>query len=160
FSICLGMLANMSALFVLGMVGRLHLPGVAAVLAAMLAASVAALLRRRQRLAGVHWPRSRPRLKSAWVLQAATLVALFLLTIAVSLHPPGHWHDSMYQLPLARHYAQQAAITLHDAVRFPLFPQNVNLLFSLGIMLGDALSNATSASVAGSPTSALWHFGL
>jgi len=117
---------------------------------------------------------------AAW-LQWAVLGVIFLLAVAVSLHPPGHWDDTMYQLPLARHYVEQQAIALQEYLRFPLFPQNLNLLFALGIMVGDALpagfggvwsdaaayTDAASATAGATATAsastgaqaALWRFG-
>src|SRR5690606_36499268 len=53
--------------------------------------------------------------------------------------PPGHFDDTMYQLPLARHYLEHQRIALHEYLRFPLFPQNINLLFVLGLMLDGVL---------------------
>ena len=74
-------------------------------------------------------------------LSSITLVCvLFLLTLAFSWHPPGYWDDTSFHLPLARFYLEQEAIVLHEYLRFPLFPQNMNMLMVLGLMFGDTLT--------------------
>ena len=65
---------------------------------------------------------------------------LGLLTLAFSWHAPGYWDDTSFHLPLARFYLEQEAIVLHEYLRFPLFPQNMNMLMVLGLMLGDTLT--------------------
>lgn len=169
YGICLGMVVNTAALFVLGMVGLLALPAV--VLTGLALLLVAALKQRRaghridgfygcSRSGGVTGENSRgpsdsgvPLGRTETWLQLATLGVILLLCVAVSMHPPGHWDDTMYQLPLARHYVEHQTIVLHEYVRFPLFPQNMNLLFALGLMLGDTFSPiATHADE-------LWRFG-
>lgn len=66
--------------------------------------------------------------------------ALFGLTLAFSWHAPGYWDDTSFHLPLARFYLEHEAIVLHEYLRFPLFPQNMNMLMVLGLMFGDALT--------------------
>lgn len=169
YGICLGMVVNTAALFVLGMVGLLALPAV--VLTGLALLSVAALMQRLagHRIGGFYGCSRSDGLTGengqgpsdpgpfvgrteTW-LQLATLGVILLLCVAVSMHPPGHWDDTMYQLPLARHYVEHQTIVLHEYVRFPLFPQNMNLLFALGLMLGDTFSPiATHADE-------LWRFG-
>lgn len=67
-------------------------------------------------------------------------VLLFALTISFSWHAPGHADDTSFHLPLARFYLENEAIKLHEYLRFPLFPQNMNMLIVLGLMLGDAIT--------------------
>lgn len=141
FSICLGMLVNMAGLFLLGMAGYLRPAGVAGMALALLAVSLAAVR-------GEYRSGGRPGLGGSGGPEAAMLAVLFLLAVAVALHPPGHWDDTMYQLPLARDYVQQQAIVLNEYLRFPLFPQNFNLLFAVGLMLGDALQAPTGPGAA------------
>ncbi|NYT25189.1 hypothetical protein H0A73_16435 [Alcaligenaceae bacterium] len=172
FSICLGMLVNMAGLFLLGIAGHLHLAGVAWMALALLVAGLAAVRggpgprgrpgRNGSGMKGgaADHGADRPlrgftmrwRGRSCWGgsgwLEAAMLAVLFLLSVAVALHPPGHWDDTMYQLQLARDYVQQQAIVLNEYLRFPLFPQNFNLLFVVGLMLGDALQTLTGLGAA------------
>jgi len=155
FGICLGMLVDMAGLFLLGMAGYLRPAGVAGMALALLAVSLAAVH-------GKYRPGARPGLGGAGWPEAAMLALLFLLAVSVALHPPGHWDDTMYQLPLARHYVGHEALVLNEYLRFPLFPQNFNLLFALGLMLGDALQAPTGPGVvggAGAAAAGVWRFG-
>ena len=45
--------------------------------------------------------------------------------------------DTMYHLPLARSLVEHHAIVVEQYLRFPLFPQNADLLMALGLQLGD-----------------------
>ncbi len=65
---------------------------------------------------------------------------LFCLTLAFSWHAPGYWDDTSFHLPLARYYLEHEAIVLQEYLRFPLFPQNMNMLIVLGLMFGDTLT--------------------
>ncbi len=68
---------------------------------------------------------------------APSLVFMLLLFcgVSVSAHPVGLWDDTMYHLPLARHSVEQAGFACTDTLRFPLFPQNMDVLFGLGFLL-------------------------
>ena len=147
FSICLGMLVNMAGLFILGVSGQLNLMAVAG-LGALLFVVALAVSR------GVVWQpivlAGNPGTRRIVFLQLGILLVLFALTIVATLHPPGHWDDTMYHLPLARHYVEQGGIVLNEYLRFPLFPQNFNLLFVLGMLLGHAVSP---------PAGELWQSG-
>lgn len=147
FSICLGMLANIAGLFALGMLGKLHLAGVGGLGLLMFVLGLAGL-------GGLRWkpviPTESVTARRIHALQLATLAVVFLLTMVSVLHPPGHWDDTMYQLPLARHYVEQQGVDLQAYLRFPLFPQNFNLLFALGMMLGDLVQPAQAG---------VWRFG-
>lgn len=165
YSVCLGMLANMLALFGLGLAGALNLAAVGWAALVLFVLAICGLIAFQRCASGIpcfKW-NMRSRAPAADWLQAATLLVIFLLCIAVSLHPPGHWDDTMYQLPLARHYVEQQAIVLHEYVRFPLFPQNMNLLFALGLMLGDADAASAPAALPASSSAAgaigAWVFG-
>lgn len=161
FCICTGMLANMLALAALGLSGHFTLSAVAATAVVMLVPALSGKIRAPGRLSALQrWGTGIP----SWSVvsagspvlrwELATLVVLLLLCVVVSLHPPGHWDDTMYQLPLARHYVDHQAVVLHEYLRFPLFPQHENMLFALGIMLGEALQPH-----AGVGAEALWRFG-
>jgi len=140
FALLLGFLVNIAMLFALGMAGFFDK-------AAVLIAAAAMLILAAPRLRGVLAPLRR--MSRPDTLQAATaIVALLLLflSVIVAFHPPGHFDDSMYQLPLARGYVEHKAILLDPYVRFPLFPQNINLLFALGLMFGgDVAAQAFSS---------------
>lgn len=101
-----------------------------------------------------------PQTAASWA-EIAALGVMLLLCVAVSMHPPGHWDDTMYQLPLARYYVEHHAVVLNQYLRFPLFPQHQNMLFALGMLLGDAMQPwlAASAGNASMQPDALWRFG-
>lgn len=129
FAFTTGLAVDIAALFLLAALGILTAPAVMTLAAAL------ALL------GGGYLAARRPKLSLAQPIDAlSTLMAggFFLLAIVVCYHPPGAWDDTMYHLPLARHYLEQGSLALHEFVRFPLFPQNINLLMSLGLMFGDA----------------------
>jgi hypothetical protein len=65
---------------------------------------------------------------------------LLLVTLSFAWHAPGHWDDTSFHLPLARFYLENNAVELQEYLRFPLFPQNMNMLMVLGLMLGDTLT--------------------
>lgn len=175
FAICLGMLLNMATLFLLGIAGRFEGKSIAVAALALLVSSLYLL----RRIAGPNTLSSTDGLFAATkhrlplrgntekMFDVATLAVFFLLAVSVSMHPPGHWDDTMYQLPLARSYVEHQAIVLNEYLRFPLFPQNFNLLFGLGMLLGDALQpwlplagEAATAGVEGVKGSGpLWQFG-
>ncbi len=74
----------------------------------------------------------------SWKNDAQPLAVLFVLLcfgISVSIHPVGLWDDTMYHLPLVRHYLEQAGFACAETLRFPLFPQNMDVLFGLGFLL-------------------------
>lgn len=181
FTICVGMLLNMLTLAGLGMMGWLTPLAVASFGGLLLAVGLMGHLAAAKRATrtpttsgaataermGEHMGGSRkPQLhyfprnllpgRRELLPEYAALGVIFLLCIAVSLHPPGHWDDTMYQLPIARHYLGHGAIVLNEYLRFPLFPQHGNMLFSLGMMLGEGMQPWI-----GSPADdGLWHFGL
>jgi len=65
------------------------------------------------------------------------VLGLFILVLWPAGVAPGYWDDTMYHLPLARHYVDHHAISLAPYLRFPLFPQHMDMLLALGLMLGD-----------------------
>lgn len=133
FAISLGLALNMLVLFVLGMLGWFT-RGAVLVAAALLCLLALAACRHAWRN-GRRLPSwGRPTL--ATCIEAAALAVLFLVCIMVAFHPPGMWDDTLYQLPLARLYVQEQGIVLSEYIRYSLFPQNFNLLMSLGLMFG------------------------
>ncbi|MDB5596898.1 MAG: hypothetical protein JWM36_3859 [Hyphomicrobiales bacterium] len=139
FAISVGLVVNIAAVFGLGVAGLLNTLGVLAMGLALAVLSGAVLLN-----ASMAAPPAHPR----WGFQdAAVLAALFTVTFMASLHAPGHWDDTMYHLPLARTYVEYEGIITNQFIRFPLFPQNVNLLIALGIMMGGDIGAQAMASL-------------
>lgn len=63
----------------------------------------------------------------------AMLIGL-VASLLFALRVPGHFDDTLYHLPLSRHYAEAGSLALMPYVRFPLFPQNGDLWMSLGYL--------------------------
>jgi len=64
---------------------------------------------------------------------------LMLLAVAFAWKAPGHWDDTSFHLPLVRFYVEQQGIELQEYLRFPLFPQHMNMLMVLGYLSTDAI---------------------
>lgn len=61
------------------------------------------------------------------------IIIAFLLNIAfVSYKPIGIWDDTMFHLPQIRYYLENGGFLVNQYLRFPLMPQNVNLLQLVG----------------------------
>jgi len=63
---------------------------------------------------------------------------LFIIScILVSFHPAGGWDDTMYHLPAIRYYIENKGFEVAYFLRFPLFPQNIDILFCIpGLIFG------------------------
>lgn len=129
--ICAGLALNMLLLFVLGLSGLLAVPAVSLLgLAPLLLAAF--FLRSVEPWTVFDIARQFVR----HLPTAALVLGLFVLVLWPAGGAPGYWDDTMYHLPLARHYVEHEAIELAPYLRFPLFPQHMHLLLALGLMLG------------------------
>lgn len=82
------------------------------------------------------------------------LLAIALLFVAFGLFAirvPGFWDDTMYHLPLARQYGVDHRLTLAPFLRFPLFPQYMDLMLTLGLMLGGQAGDLLAQGLATLP---------
>lgn len=139
FAISIGLVLNIFALFILGLAGWLNLSAVLGLGFLMLAVAMLSVL---------HKPGFVLEKFISWeYVDVIVLAMLLTVTLMAAMHAPGHWDDTMYQLPLARFYLQHEAIIVNVYVRFPLFPQNVNLLLTLGLMLGGDLASQAFATL-------------
>lgn len=64
------------------------------------------------------------------------LSALLFATLLAAHHAPGYWDDTMYHLPIAASYIEHRGLHVSEFLRFPLFPQNIELLISVGLLFG------------------------
>jgi hypothetical protein len=136
FDITVGMGVLTAVLFLLGIGSVLSIAVTSAVLIVMMLASVLYLARSaRNTVANV---RSSRFVDWTILAQGVFFAGLFVLVVCIAVGPPGHWDDTSYHLPYARHYIDNHAIVMNPYLRFPLFPHNGNLLFSLGLMYGTA----------------------
>ncbi|MGP8231317.1 MAG: hypothetical protein ACLQL2_01440 [Methylovirgula sp.] len=130
-ALSVGLVVDILALLALGLTDHLTPAGIGATGVGLLC--LAAILLRhvplslREALAGFKWP------------SAVIAVALFAATALTAVHPPGSWDDTMYHLPIARAYLEHGGIVTLPFIRFPLFPQNIELLIALGLMTGHDL---------------------
>ncbi len=138
FAISIGLMLNITVLFILGLAGLLNLPAVLGMGSVMLA--VAVLIIR---------PFAKLYCKITRALYAELAVLVLFLTVILlsAMHAPGHWDDTSFHLPIARSLLQHEAIIVNEYLRFPLFPQNINLLLALGLMLGGDLSAQVFATL-------------
>jgi len=134
FALSSGIMIDVSVLFLLGMFGYLNTPTIL-VLASLL--MVFALLILFEPKTGGSFMHTIRAVKSFRVFDIISISGLFIIVVLLSvLRTPGHWDDTMYHLPLARFYLENQAIVLNEFLRFPLVPQNMDLLFALGLLIG------------------------
>lgn len=137
FSISLGLAALLFALFILSVTG--FFSALAIILTAGVVLLLAIMILRRN----IYKVKLSSLIESYDSFGLLVGIGFFVLVLVVTYHPPGLWDDTMYQLPLARHYLEHQSLMLHQYVRFGLFPQNINLLMALGLLLdGDLLAQA------------------
>jgi hypothetical protein len=73
-------------------------------------------------------------------LERAALVVLALVALpalVAPLAPPAAFDELMYHLPYARMVAQTGALGIHDWLRYPWFPYNINLLYAGAMLVQD-----------------------
>jgi hypothetical protein len=136
-----GLLLTVGIMFGLGVVGLLSPLAIGSVcgLVLIMAAFMEARDNTLKHSLGLLWNDSK--------LESAVLMFLLIFTVLMSMRAPGHWDDTMYHLPTARFYLEQQAIAVNEFLRFPLFPQNINLLIALGLMMGGDLMAQLMASL-------------
>ena len=76
--------------------------------------------------------------KARGVLAIATVVMLVLLPpVMMALYPPTAIDATLYHLAAAKAYATNHALILTPYLRFPVFPQHNEMLFTLALLLGN-----------------------
>jgi hypothetical protein len=68
-----------------------------------------------------------------------SMFAIFIILMMIAVFRGWGFDDAMYHLPLARTYVENQGIVLNEYLRFPLFPQNMEVLFALGLMIGGVM---------------------
>jgi hypothetical protein len=133
FALSSGLITNIAVLFFLGIAGFLNRYAVLGGELLLLLFAAFDLLSSptfRNRIKKIHFG-------SDVILELLAILTLFLIVVLSAIKTPGGaWDDTMYHLPLARFYVEHHAIVLYEYIRFPLFPQNIELLLSLGLMMG------------------------
>jgi hypothetical protein len=72
-----------------------------------------------------------------WLLLAFLIVAPQLIKL---LYPPRHFDDIMYHLPHARDIVIHHGLNLNPYLRYPLFPQNFEMLYAFLLLFYDDIS--------------------
>ena len=131
FALALGLALDIALLFALGLLGHFDMAAVLAVAIGSVGLAGLALLRT-EALKGLRMPSPS---------ELGVTAALYVWAAAAAVRAPGFFDDTMYHLPLAKFYAEAHGLPLDEFVRFPLFPQNMELTFALAFVLrpGDAL---------------------
>lgn len=123
----------------LGLLGLLHWAVVLGLVAALQGLAWRHGIRLVQRLRGV--PRRR--------LWAAGLgFAVFLPALLVALYPPNAFDATMYHLPYAQLFSDEGRVVFASDLRYPVFPQLVDLLFTLVFLVADDVSTALVQTLA------------
>jgi hypothetical protein len=75
--------------------------------------------------------------RSCRIFDFISVFTIFVIIVLVATsRTPGYWDDTMYHLPLSRFYVENQGIVLNEYLRFPLVPQNMQMLFTLGLIIG------------------------
>jgi hypothetical protein len=129
FALVAGLATSTLVLFVLGVSG-LFAPW------AVLISHGALLLWATRVVSRASWMDFRAPLRALARPESWLAVALYAWIALAAIRPPGHFDDTLYHLPLARYYVEHHALAVQPFLRYPFFPQNMELQFALGLMFG------------------------
>jgi len=131
-STALGLGAIAYAIFLLGLARRLDRASVAAALAI----GVALSWREAARAARAAWSGAR-RIAARRPLAVAIAAALLGPVLLLPLYPPIAWDAIGYHLPYAKTYAESGGLAFNPHLRYPVFPQTSEMLFTLALLFSD-----------------------
>lgn len=139
FALMVGCLSSIFIIFLLGVFALLTPPLIVSChLVLLLGATLCA---------GANIKRTLGRINRQIAIELVLVAACLLLVAILAWQPPGLWDDTSFHLPLVRFYLQQEAIVLQEYLRFPLFPQNINMLMLLGLAVGDTVTAQAFATL-------------
>jgi len=77
-----------------------------------------------------------------WRAMGLSLLALLCLSpfLLMPLYPPTAWDSTAYHLAYAKIYAQAHGMTLTPYLRYPVFPQTNEMLFTFALLLYDDIA--------------------
>ena len=136
-TIAVGMAILIVILQALGIFGLLNQFHVTVLLLTGHAGLVSSLVFRQNKSSLPPAPDKPPRKTHWFFLGLLGLIVVDLLPLP--LHPPIDWDEVMYHLPHAREWAATGSLQINEWLRYPLFPYNFNLLYSLGLIYGDEI---------------------
>lgn len=140
-AVSLGLGALGLAGLALGLLGWLH----PAVVLGLVAALHGLAWRHGARV--VRRPRTTP-LSKRHLWTAGLSFAIFLPALLVALYPPSAFDATMYHLPYAQLFSDEGRVVFASDLRFPVFPQLVDLLFTLVFLVADDVSTALVQTLA------------
>jgi 4-amino-4-deoxy-L-arabinose transferase-like glycosyltransferase len=82
----------------------------------------------------------RRRLRPGWTWFCGIILVLLSPVLVLPLYPPTQWDAISYHLAAAKIYANSHALVFTPYLRFPVFPQLNEMLFSLMLVLYDDIS--------------------
>jgi len=74
------------------------------------------------------------------VLALLGVVVVFGPLLLLSLYPPTAWDSTSYHLPIAKLYVKSQGLVVAQFLRYPLFPQLGEMLFTVALIFSDAVS--------------------
>jgi hypothetical protein len=147
------MALHIALLFFLGLAGLFHETGIATASLVLLAFATPVVFTSTELQ---NWWKTLKRFRSKQLikLQAAekimhglVIIGLFIIIASFALHAPGIWDDTSYHLPYAQHYLDHHDLRINEYLRFPLFPNNLNLLFAFGLASGGIMMAQAMATL-------------
>jgi hypothetical protein len=139
FALSVGIIINIAILFFIGIFGYLNKYMISLIGAIIVILSFLIVFSRRQadnksirlfiRIPKIH--------RSFYMLDIISMFNIFVIIVLIAtFRTPGYWDDTMYHLPISRFYVENQGVVLNEYLRFPLVPQNMQMLFTLGLMIG------------------------
>lgn len=136
FSVAAGLGALILSVLALGLTGLLYRPAIWGVVLVWLLVAARGLSGLRDLVRPLASIRPEPRSFEFWLVAAGVLNALFGLVRALA-PPHGATDPLAYQLALPRIYLAKHFLSFEPTITGALYPSNVNLLYVVGLALGD-----------------------
>lgn len=74
------------------------------------------------------------------LLLGVVIIIFFVQEFKLALYPPTAWDAISYHLAASRQYVQHHRLMLVPYVRFPVFPQGIEMLFTFAMLIYDGIS--------------------
>jgi hypothetical protein len=139
FILSSGLMINLATLFIIGSIGLLNMYAIASSGMTLIICSCLFIVLRHK------FPNDQSSnflinainvVVSCRIFDIISIILLFLIVTLLAVFRGWGFDDAMYHMPLARSYVQHQAIVLNEYLRFPLFPQNMEMLFALALEIG------------------------
>jgi hypothetical protein len=138
FLLSSGLMINIATLFLIGIAGLLNIYVISSSGAILIICSFFIVLRYKSpndqtstlRVNAINV------IASYRIFDIISIIMLLLIVTLLAVFRGWGFDDAMYHMPLARSYVQNQGIVLNEYLRFPLLPQNMEMLFALGLTIG------------------------